>query len=101
MGNPNFTLTEVDELPPHPKNNRGRDPMYLEALQVIQAMTAKHGKWFEVARYKSRSGASDSWRAIRNGDRAVPPGQWEFETRIFEGGNGSALYARFLGDTEN
>lgn len=98
---PTYAITKLDTLPENTKAQRTSRQVYLELLQPIVEDEDNWGEWFQVAEFNTISGAKDAAKAIKNGDRDVPEGEWEFEYRRLTRDNGdrySILAARFLGN---
>lgn len=63
--------------------------------RLLEELTGHRDRWARLAEYSSKHSASAIASLLRSGARPSPPGRWEFEGRVVEGG--SAVYARFLG----
>lgn len=68
----------------------------------LEKIKADPGEWYRVGVYASKSGASSVTSAIRNTKRSIPAGDYEFQTRVTDGTegthvDGSALWAMFVG----
>lgn len=102
---PTYNVEVVDELPPnaprgHGGGGGGRSDLY---LRILTPVMENPGRWCEVAHFKTPTGARAAAKALENGKRAVPEGEWEFETRRLVNENDptgpkhSKLYARYMG----
>lgn len=84
------------KLAPKPAARRGRVPVIAAKLQEIKEHVNETGdadSWYIVREYETRRGADSALYRIQRGETAVPPGHWEFETRIVD--ESSSLYAQF------
>jgi hypothetical protein len=97
---PTYKLSKVADLPEEAPGGRGRSSLYFDLLGQI---TSDPGEWYEVAHFKTPNGAQDVRKALENGDRQVPDGEWEYASRKQvnpdnpAGPKHSKLFARFLG----
>lgn len=96
---PSYKLEKVgNELPEQEAGGRSR--LYFDLLTKV---TEDPGEWYQVAHFKTPTGATTALKAIQNKDREVPKGEWEFETRKVAnpenpaGPRHSKLFARFMG----
>jgi hypothetical protein len=96
---PTYNVQKVQGgLPDNAKS--GRADLYFNLLQQV---TADPGEWYEIAHFTTSSGATNALKAIKNKERKVPDGDWEFETRRVDnpdipgGQKHSKLFARFMG----
>lgn len=62
----------------------------------LEQLLEHPGRWAKVAHFPSRHSAHATASLLRTGRRSRPPGQWQFEGRVADGG-GSDLYAVYLG----
>lgn len=96
---PNYGLQRVDELPANAPS--GRNNMYVGLLKPLTEQ--EPGDWYQIAQFKTPTGARNAEKAIEEQKRPIPPGDWEFETRRVTnpedptGNKHSVLYARYLG----
>lgn len=95
---PSYGIAKVGgELPEQPKVQRGRSNVYFDLLVQV---TSDPGEWYEIATFKTQGGARLAVKALKEGERQIPDGDWEFDSRRVQGPEGekwSKLYARFLG----
>lgn len=63
----------------------------------LEQLTQHADRWARVVRYSSKHSGAAMASMLRNGQRTVPPGRWEFEGRMNDEG-GSDVYARFVGE---
>lgn len=97
------------ELPAEdePAVNHGRKLMYHGLLNTIVEDEESWGEWFEVATFKTVSGAREAEKAIEKGDRIIPEGEWEFATRKVKNGDNpdgkrwSKLFAQYMGPADD
>jgi len=86
---PTYELGFVgDELPADEKvvrtGGQGRPgDMFVELLSPIVADADLHGAWLVVAEYGTSGGAKGAKKAIDAGERIIPAGLWEFDSRRF------------------
>lgn len=94
-----YTLRPIgNTLPDHPSGSTGgRPPVYFPALETIAA-AGQAGTWYELAVFKSPTGARDSLQKMTNGERPIPKGDWEFAKRQDADNGTSALYVRWMGE---
>ncbi len=98
---PEYNLAKVEggDLPDNAPS--GRANLYLGLFQKIMT---DPGEWYEVAYFKTPTGAKNAAKAIQAGDRPIPEGNWEIETRKISnpedvaGSKHSKLFARYLGE---
>lgn len=82
---------------------QGRSNLYIGLLAPI-ATEDNVGEWFQVAYFKTPTGASNAKKAIVSGERPIPAGNWEVEARKVTnpdapaGTKHSKLYVRYLGE---
>lgn len=97
---PTYPMEKVDALPEDAANaTGGRSNLFLGLLEKV---ATDPGEWYCIASYKTASGAPNALKEIRTGNREVPQGEFEFETRKVANPEGrgpkhSKLFARFLG----
>ena len=95
-----FTPSADGELPANPpRAKRGPDMrLYRELVNVI-ADPELHNVWGLVIQFRTPNGAKRVRDAIVAGDRAIPEGDWDFETRMVDdeavGKRVSQLWARY------
>lgn len=85
--------TDVEAPPPPPVAAAASAGTLLAHLEQL---VAHQGRWARVARYASTHSAGALASLLRRGRRSVPPGRWQFEGHVAEGG-GSELWARYEG----
>lgn len=95
---PEYGLTKLDgELPPNAP--QGRTNMYIGLLLPLTKQ--EPGDWYQVAQFKTPTGARNAEKAIVKQERPIPTGEWEFQSRKIAAPDGvgkhSVLYARYLG----
>lgn len=66
--------------------------------EKLDALRGHPNRWARVAEYPSKNSASAVGSLLRNGHRPKPSGKYDLEARL--AGDGSELYARYLGADE-
>jgi hypothetical protein len=66
-------------------------------VRALAPLIEHPGQWAKVATYVGKTAHVHVTR-LRHGRAVAPPGRWEFTSRII--GDGSAIYARYLGPDE-
>lgn len=79
-----------------PPETRGASGVWAARLGVL---IPKPGRWAIVHHYESARGAEFSAGNLRRQARSnkLPPGLWEFTSRVNHDNGGSDLYARWMG----
>lgn len=79
-----------------PPESRGSHGIWAERLKIL---IPKPGRWAIVQHYDRSRGAEFSAGNLRRQARnnKLPPGLWEFTSRVNHDKGGSDLYARWLG----
>lgn len=95
---PVYGLDKVDSLPDDAPG--GRTNMYIGLLAPLTKL--EPGDWYQVAYFKTPTGARNAEKAIAKRERPIPSGEWEFQSRKVSNPEGvgqkhSALFARYLG----
>lgn len=65
----------------------------------LETLLDHEGAWARVVRYPSKHSGAAMASLLRNGQRTVPDGRFEYEGRLNDEG-GSDLFARYLGPDE-
>lgn len=96
---PVYTLNPVDDLPAEPPTRRGGHSRYMELLSQVVDNPDLQDTWLELATFVTPNGAAKALEAINAGERSIPPGEWDFQTRKFDNPDtnerGSKLYAYY------
>lgn len=102
---PTYGLAVVDgDLPEQAKIRRGGGgggrQVYKALLDGVVADQDLWGQWIEVATFNVGAGAKSAAKAIEQGERHMPDGEWTITYRRLDGEDGariSKLYAMFTG----
>jgi hypothetical protein len=73
----------------------GRQPLRDRLATILEQVKERPGTWARVATYERKSSANSGANGLR---KKPPAGRWEFKGCKLD--NGSALYARYLGDND-
>lgn len=97
---PTFELKEIgDEMPAPNKRGggkgRGKTREYFDAFQKV--LELNNGKVYQVAQFYTKPGAQNAKKEIVDGNREIPAGKWEIESRTVPEKGQSLLLARYLG----
>lgn len=100
---PTYMADKVSELPEDAGGGKGRANLYFDILTKVSEDPLE---WYVIAEFKTPTGATGAAKSLREGERKLPNGEWEFEPRkCLNPTNPAApkwskLYARFLGNEE-
>lgn len=99
---PEYAVAAVDAFPEEAPSLRGKQDTYVTLLQPI-VDAGKPDQWYEIASFKTPTGAHGACDALEAGERKLPSakGSWEFKAiKVVDpenpdGKRHSKLFARF------